>query len=92
MKTTKCLPRRLLGRDFNVFLAFIVGHRFAQAQIDRAGNVISDGGDASVGGPVIFFVILSFLVLHLGGEGALFKMWGVLLAGAIGVGLLRMIF
>ena len=54
--------------------------------------MISDGGDASVGGPVIFFVILSFLVLHLGGEGALFKMWGVLLAGAIGVGLLRMIF
>jgi hypothetical protein len=89
MKKTGCTAKKITEKNHYVFLAMYGAHQLVHAEIDRAGNVLSDGGDSSITGPAIFFIVLSFLVLHLGGESALFKMWGFLLAAAIGIGLLK---
>lgn len=59
----------------------------AEGGIGRAGNVLGDGGEVT--GPVILAILVSGLVLHYGGERALFKMWGGLLLAALVIGTLK---
>lgn len=59
------------------------------AQIDRAGNVISDGDETPVGAAGVAFIALSFAVMHFLGERAMFKMWGGFFVVAIIIGVAK---
>ncbi len=65
-------------------------HTYATADLDRAGNVLTDSNEVSV--LAIPAVVVSGLVLHFFGEQVLFKLWGVFFLSAIVIGLLKRIF
>lgn len=71
-----------------ILLLAVVSSVSVRAQIDRAGNVLSDG-DTGLSGPAILFTVVSGFVLYFAGERTLFKLWGGIFLIAAIIGLIR---
>ena len=69
--------------------ALILAMSSAQANIDRAGNVIDSDSSEFGGGAFLAATVVSLAVLHFYGDGAMLKLWGAGLLVACVIGLLR---